>query len=56
MSGFDFVEMFVGVGTRFGIFRAGTEISATYYFIDEMDVVGRHRAGLGGGHDEREQT
>jgi cell division protease FtsH len=59
ISGSDFVEMFVGVGaarTR-DLFRKVKRHSPAILFIDELDAVGRHRgAGLGGGHDEREQT
>lgn len=59
ISGSDFVEMFVGVGaarTR-DLFRKVKQNSPAILFIDELDAVGRHRgAGLGGGHDEREQT
>lgn len=59
ISGSDFVEMFVGVGaarTR-DIFRKVKRHAPAILFIDELDAVGRHRgAGLGGGHDEREQT
>ncbi|RKX20234.1 MAG: cell division protein FtsH, partial [Candidatus Zixiibacteriota bacterium] len=59
MSGSDFVEMFVGVGaSRVGdLFDQGKKNAPCIIFIDEIDAVGRHRgAGLGGGHDEREQT
>lgn len=59
ISGSDFVEMFVGVGaarTR-DLFRKVKHTAPAILFIDELDAVGRHRgAGLGGGHDEREQT
>lgn len=59
ISGSDFVEMFVGVGaarTR-DLFKKVKKNSPAILFIDELDAVGRHRgAGLGGGHDEREQT
>lgn len=59
ISGSDFVEMFVGVGaarTR-DIFRKVKRHAPAILFVDELDAVGRHRgAGLGGGHDEREQT
>jgi cell division protease FtsH len=59
ISGSDFVEMFVGVGaarTR-DLFRKVKKASPAILFIDELDAVGRHRgAGVGGGHDEREQT
>ncbi len=59
ISGSDFVEMFVGVGaarTR-DLFRKVKRTAPAILFIDELDAVGRHRgAGLGGGHDEREQT
>jgi len=58
ISGSDFVEMFVGVAPAgCAICRAGEEKRSCIVFIDEIDAVGRHRgAGLGGGHDEREQT
>ncbi|RKZ19448.1 cell division protein FtsH, partial [bacterium] len=59
MSGSDFVEMFVGVGASRvrDLFDQGKKIAPCIIFIDEIDAVGRHRgAGLGGGHDEREQT
>ena len=59
VSGSEFVEMFVGVGaTRVrDTFEAAKKSSPSIIFIDEIDAVGRHRgAGLGGGHDEREQT
>ena len=59
ISGSDFVEMFVGVGASPGTrpFRKVKRHSPAILFIDELDAVGRHRgAGLGGGHDEREQT
>ncbi len=59
MSGADFVEMFVGVGASRvrDLFEMGRKNAPCILFIDEIDAVGRHRgAGLGGGHDEREQT
>ncbi len=59
ISGSDFVEMFVGVGASRvrDLFEQGKKNAPCIIFIDEMDAVGRHRgAGLGGGHDEREQT
>jgi cell division protease FtsH len=59
ISGADFVEMFVGVGASRvrDLFEQGKKNAPCIIFIDEMDAVGRHRgAGLGGGHDEREQT
>ncbi|ADQ15383.1 ATP-dependent zinc metalloprotease FtsH [Halanaerobium hydrogeniformans] len=59
ISGSDFVEMFVGVGASRvrDLFEKGKENSPCIIFIDELDAVGRQRgAGLGGGHDEREQT
>jgi len=59
ISGSDFVEMFVGVGASRvrDLFDQGQKNSPCIIFIDEIDAVGRHRgAGLGGGHDEREQT
>ncbi len=59
MSGSDFVEMFVGVGAARvrDLFRQAKRFSPCIVFIDEIDAVGRQRfAGLGGGHDEREQT
>ena len=59
ISGSDFVEMFVGVGASRvrDLFEQGKKSAPCIVFIDEIDAVGRHRgAGLGGGHDEREQT
>jgi len=59
LSGADFVEMFVGVGASRvrDLFEQAKKSSPCIIFIDEMDAVGRHRgAGIGGGHDEREQT
>lgn len=59
ISGSDFVEMFVGVGASRvrDLFHQGMKNAPCIIFIDEIDAVGRHRgAGLGGGHDEREQT
>lgn len=59
ISGSDFVEMFVGVGASRvrDLFEQGKKQAPCLIFIDEIDAVGRHRgAGLGGGHDEREQT
>ncbi|MBN2567876.1 MAG: ATP-dependent zinc metalloprotease FtsH [Deltaproteobacteria bacterium] len=59
ISGSDFVEMFVGVGASRvrDLFNQGKKNAPCIIFIDELDAVGRHRgAGLGGGHDEREQT
>ena len=59
ISGSDFVEMFVGVGAARvrDLFNQGKKNAPCIIFIDEIDAVGRHRgAGLGGGHDEREQT
>ncbi len=59
ISGSDFVEMFVGVGASRvrDLFNQGKKHAPCIIFIDEIDAVGRHRgAGLGGGHDEREQT
>ena len=59
ISGSDFVEMFVGVGASRvrDLFEQAKRTSPSIVFIDEIDAVGRHRgAGLGGGHDEREQT
>ena len=58
ISGSDFVEMFVGGASRVrDLFEQGKKHAPCIIFIDEIDAVGRHRgAGLGGGHDEREQT
>jgi cell division protease FtsH len=59
ISGSDFVELFVGVGASRvrDLFDQGKKLAPCLIFIDEIDAVGRHRgAGLGGGHDEREQT
>ena len=59
ISGSDFVEMFVGVGASRvrDLFEQAQKVAPAIVFIDEIDAVGRHRgAGLGGGHDEREQT
>src|SRR3989442_16001205 len=59
ISGSDFVEMFVGVGASRvrDLFEKGKKNAPCIIFIDEIDAVGRHRgAGLGGGHDEREET
>ena len=59
ISGSDFVEMFVGVGASRvrDLFEQGKKSAPCIIFVDEIDAVGRHRgAGLGGGHDEREQT
>ena len=59
ISGSDFVEMFVGVGASRvrDLFENGKKNAPCIIFIDELDAVGRHRgAGIGGGHDEREQT
>src|SRR5256714_14744397 len=59
ISGSDFVEMFVGVGASRvrDLFEQAKQAAPCIVFMDEIDAVGRHRgAGLGGGHDEREQT
>src|SRR3546814_5695878 len=59
ISGSDFVEMFVGVGASRvrDLFEQAKAAAPSIIFVDEIDAVGRHRgAGLGGGHDEREQT
>src|SRR5262249_48711855 len=59
ISGSDFVEMFVGVGASRvrDLFEQAKNAAPAIIFVDEIDAVGRHRgAGLGGGHDEREQT
>ncbi|HRN30174.1 MAG TPA: AAA family ATPase, partial [Terrimesophilobacter sp.] len=59
ISGSDFVEMFVGVGASRvrDLFNQAKENAPAIIFVDEIDAVGRHRgAGMGGGHDEREQT
>ncbi len=59
ISGSDFVEMFVGVGASRvrDLFEQAKSAAPAIVFVDEIDAVGRHRgAGLGGGHDEREQT
>src|SRR5216110_3451710 len=59
ISGSDFVEMFVGVGASRvrDMFEQGKKSAPCIIFIDEIDAVGRHRGhGVGGGHDEREQT
>ena len=59
ISGSDFVEMFVGVGAARvrDLFATAKKNAPCIIFVDELDAVGRHRgAGLGGGHDEREQT
>ena len=59
ISGSDFVEMYVGVGASRcrDLFRQAKQNSPAIIFIDEIDAVGRQRgSGLGGGHDEREQT
>jgi cell division protease FtsH len=59
ISGSDFVEMFVGVGASRvrDLFKQGKKNAPCIIFVDEIDAVGRHRgAGIGGGHDEREQT
>ena len=58
-SGSDFVEMFVGVGASRvrDLFEKAKQAAPSIVFVDEIDAVGRQRgAGLGGGHDEREQT
>ena len=59
ITGSDFMEMFVGVGARRvrDLFQKAKRVAPSIVFIDELDSIGRHRgAGLGGGHDEREQT
>ena len=58
ISGSDFVEMFVGVGASRvrDLFEQAKQAAPCIVFMDEIDAVGRHRARLGGGHDEREQT
>jgi len=59
ISGSEFVEMFVGVGSARvrDLFSMAKKTSPSIIFIDELDAIGRHRgAGIGGGHDEREQT
>jgi len=59
VSGSEFVEMFVGVGSARvrDLFATAKKVAPSIIFIDEMDAIGRHRgAGIGGGHDEREQT
>ena len=59
ISGSDFVEMFVGVGASRvrDLFEQAKDAAPAIVFVDEIDAVGRHRGpGLGGGHDEREQT
>src|SRR3989338_2740596 len=59
MSASEFVEMFVGVGASRvrDLFKMAKKAAPSIIFIDEIDAVGRHRgAGMGGGHDEREQT
>ena len=57
ISGSDFVELYVGVGAIRDLFEEATKTAPSIVFIDEIDAVGRQRgAGLGGGHDEREQT
>ena len=59
ISGSDFVEMFVGVGAARvrDLFKQAKEVAPSIVFVDEIDAVGRHRGtGVGGGHDEREQT